>query len=246
MSNDLLDSFGSGLNVAVFGATGGIGSALVSHLLKQSNVERVFTFSRKSLTINHPKIEPFYLDLDNEKEVEDVAENIEKLDIIIIATGMLHSDTIHPEKSLKDININNFQQIFIVNTFMPSLIAKYFVPLLRRDKKVFFGALSARVGSIADNHLGGWYAYRASKAALNMILKNISIEVQRKNPLACIVGLHPGTVETDLSHPFHGGISPDKIFTPAYSAEKLLRVINQVTPKESGTTFAWDGDKIPF
>ena len=124
--------------------------------------------------------------------------------------------------------------------------AKYFAPLLRRDKKAVFAALSARVGSISDNRLGGWYAYRASKAGLNMILKTLSIEVQRRFKNQIIIGLHPGTVDTALSKPFQGNVPKGKLFTPAFSAEKLLSVIDGLSEKDSGFLFDWAGEKIEF
>ena len=120
------------------------------------------------------------------------------------------------------------------------------MPLLSRDSKAVFAALSARVGSISDNQLGGWYGYRASKAALNMIIKSLSVEVARNRPHTVCVGLHPGTVDTGLSKPFQSGVSADKLFTPQFAAQRLLSVVNNIEPQHSGQTFAWDGSPIPF
>jgi NAD(P)-dependent dehydrogenase (short-subunit alcohol dehydrogenase family) len=117
---------------------------------------------------------------------------------------------------------------------------------MRKDDKSVFACLSARVGSISDNGLGGWYAYRASKAALNMVLKNLSIEAQRRYKQMIILGLHPGTVNSSLSEPFQGNVSKEKLFTPLYSAEKLLSVIENATIKNSGDIIAWDGQRIKY
>ena len=126
------------------------------------------------------------------------------------------------------------------------MTAKYFVPLLRRDEKAVFAALSARVGSISDNRLGGWYAYRASKAALNMVLKTTAIEIGRRFKNQIIVGLHPGTVDTPLSKPFQANVPADKLFTPEFSAERLLTVIDGLTAADSGNLFDWAGERIEF
>jgi len=123
------------------------------------------------------------------------------------------------------------------------MTAKYFVPLLRRDEKAVFAALSARVGSISDNRLGGWYAYRASKAALNMVLKTLAIEIGRRFKNQIIVGLHPGTVDTDLSKPFQGNVPEGKLFTAEFSAEKLLDVVDGLSAEDSGNLFDWAGFK---
>ena len=132
-----------------------------------------------------------------------------------------------------------------VSLIGPALVAQAFLPKLAKNKKTIFAALSARVGSISDNRLGGWHSYRASKAALNMLIKNFSIEVARKNKQAIIVGLHPGTVDSRLSKPFQKNVKPEHLFSADYSAKKLLQVIDQLTVKDSGGCFAWDGKKIP-
>jgi len=138
------------------------------------------------------------------------------------------------------------EKVLRINTVGPSLVAKHFLPLLQKDSKSVFACLSARVGSIEDNRLGGWYAYRASKAALNMILKTLSIELARSNPNAICVGLHPGTVDTALSMPFQGNVKPDKLFTPGKSASALLSVVNRLRQTDTGKCFAWNGEVIPY
>jgi NAD(P)-dependent dehydrogenase (short-subunit alcohol dehydrogenase family) len=152
---------------------------------------------------------------------------------------------LQPEKSLKQLTSENFIELMRVNALGPALVAKYFLPIMNRNKPAFFGAISARVGSIQDNRLGGWHSYRSSKAALNMLIKNIAIEYQRRFPKLTIAGLHPGTVDTALSKPFQGNVPDGKLFTPEFSAAQLLTVINQLKPEDSGKCFAWDGKAIP-
>jgi len=135
-------------------------------------------------------------------------------------------------------------KVFAVNTTGPALVASALLDALPREGKSVFAALSARVGSISDNRLGGWHAYRASKAALNQIIRTCSIELTRKRRDALIVGLHPGTVETGLSEPFRDNVPDGKLFTPDYSAERLLNVIDTLTPEQSGRCFDWQGEEV--
>jgi len=132
-----------------------------------------------------------------------------------------------------------------LNAIGPALVAKHLLPLMPRQDRSVFGALSARVGSIGDNRLGGWHAYRASKAALNMLIRNLAIEHGRTHKAGIVVGLHPGTVATDLSAPFQAGVAPEKLFTPEHSASALLSVVEGLTPGDSGGVFSWDGQRIP-
>lgn len=244
-----LGSFDTNLNVAVIGASGGIGQAFVDALTNDPRVDYVFALSRSAKAFTSSKVTTLPLDITDETQIETVASQIKshgKLDIVIIATGLLHNETISPEKSARDISLEKLEQNFQVNTFGPSLIAKHFLPLMPRDRKAVFAAVSARVGSISDNRLGGWYAYRASKAALNMMLKTFSVEYARRFKHLSILTLHPGTVDTGLSEPFQRNVPDGKLFTPEYSAAKLLEVINAATPEQSGSLRAWDGQTIPF
>ncbi len=162
---------------------------------------------------------------------------------MIVATGILQGDGIAPEKSSRELSADGLARYFAVNTIGPALVAKHFLPLLSRGPAVF-AALSARVGSIGDNRLGGWYGYRASKAALNMIVRTLAIELARTRPEAVCIALHPGTVDTGLSQPFQRGVPPGQLFTPQRSAEALLDVLAGLTPADSGGCFAWDGQRI--
>jgi NAD(P)-dependent dehydrogenase (short-subunit alcohol dehydrogenase family) len=137
------------------------------------------------------------------------------------------------------------ERSYRINAIGPALVARHFLPLLAADRKSAFAALSARVGSIGDNGLGGWHAYRASKAALNMLLKTLAIELARRNPGALCVGLHPGTVDTGLSRPFQRGVPEGKLFTPRQSARLLLNVLDGLSTEHTGQVFAWDGQRIP-
>ncbi len=165
--------------------------------------------------------------------------------LAIVASGMLHGPGVSPEKALKAVDPIAMAQLFAVNTIGPALVAKHVVPLLPRTGRSVFAALSARVGSISDNRLGGWYGYRASKAALNQILRTLAIEAARTRPEAIIAGLHPGTVRTGLSNPFRPDAdSPDTV-APAEAAANLLTVLNALTVADSGGIFAWDGQPVP-
>ena len=180
-----LESFASGMNVAVIGASGGIGSALVSRLAQHPATAHVVACSRRDSTSVHAKLHHLHLDLEDEDTIVYAATHIQdelgSLDLVIVATGVLHEDEhLRPEKTWRALDAGNLARVYQINTIGPALIAKHFLPLLAKDRKSVFAALSARVGSIADNHLGGWHAYRASKAALNMLIKNFAIELQRE------------------------------------------------------------------
>ena len=233
------------MKIAIIGSSGAIGSAFLKHLHTKYPEAEIHTFSRHSSAKKHHHI----IDYDDEKTIESAAheayQNIH-FDLVIVATGILHNGAdLQPEKSLRDLSAEKFQTIFNANTIFPALAAKHFLPLLHKDKRSVFGALSARVGSISDNHLGGWYAYRASKAALNMIIKNASIEMARRYKQAIIVGLHPGTVDSSLSKPFQSHVKEGKLFTPDFAAEKLISVLDGLSPDDSGKCFGWDGQEIP-
>lgn len=246
-----LDSFGTNLNAAVIGASGGIGGAIAAQLDDCQAVSTVLRLSRTGTASSADGRSPIHLDLENEGSIadaaRDIAESVGVIHLVFVATGVLHQRHRHlqPEKTWRSLSSSALETAFRINTIGPALIAKHFLPLLAKDRKSAFAALSARVGSIQDNHLGGWYAYRASKAGLNMMIKTLSIELARRNPGALCVGLHPGTVDTALSKPFQGGVRKDNLFSPDQSARYLLRVLDGLTPADSGGTFAWDGRIVP-
>ena len=233
-----LSSFVQPINAAVIGASGGIGQALVSALEQSEYVDHVFCFAR-----NAPNAMP--MDICDEESISHAAAQINKpLHLVIVATGLLHDENIAPEKALKDLSADNMWRLFEVNAIGPSLVAKHFIPLLPREGKTVFAAMSARVSSVSDNRLGGWHSYRTAKAALNMMIKNIAIETGRQNKETAIIGLHPGTVDTSLSLPFQGNVPEGKLFAPEQSAQYLLNVINQISHADTGKLFAWDGEEI--
>ena len=233
-------------NIAIIGSTGGIGSAFLKEYA-ENNHNNIYAFSRSKPKIKSKNIIYKSIDILDENSIKNCAKICHEnpLDIIILATGLLHDKTISPEKSLRDLNFEKSQKIFAINTIAPALIMKHFLPLLNREKKVVFAALSARVGSICDNHLGGWYSYRASKAALNMMIKTASIETARRNKNAIVIGLHPGTVDSDLSQPFQANVPKEKLFTAQDSARKLIKVIDGASQTDNGEVFAFDGTRIP-
>ena len=242
-----LDSFGGEIRAAVVGASGGIGRAFVEHLSERAEVVSVHACSRSGAAFEADKVTSLSLDFMDEPSVESCAETIREaggVNLIVIATGMLHDEGVAPEKSLKDIGIADFSQILQINTIGPALVLKYFLPLIPKDKRSVTTALSARVGSITDNGLGGWYAYRASKSALNMVIKNAAIETGRRYKQAVIAGIHPGTVDTDLSKPFQGNVPEGKLFSPEYSTACMLNVLNGLGAEDSGKCFDYAGQEI--
>ena len=238
------------LNILLVGANGGIGSAILDRLLMMNNIAHIHACTRVEFKHDHPLVTTHHLDYADEGTIEmavRAATENAPLDIVIIATGILHDGgDVQPEKSLRDLSTDKYQTQFLVNCIGPALVAKYAAPKLNRAEKSVFAALSARVGSISDNHLGGWYAYRAAKAALNMTIKNTAIEIALTNKNAVIIGLHPGTVDTNLSKPFQSHVAEGKLFTPDYAAEKLLDIVFNATPNQSGNLYAWDGQRIEF
>lgn len=219
----------------IFGASGGIGSALASELRQHGEV---IALSR----LSDPAI-----DLLDERSLSNAASRFAQAGIspnlIIIATGILHKNGKGPEKSMGELDPDWMVENYRLNAIGPALIAKHFLPLMPRKSRICFAVLSARVGSISDNNLGGWHSYRASKAALNMLIRNISIEWQRRNPQAIIVGLHPGTVDTSLSAPFKGNPAHQRL-TPAQAAKQLVAVLDSLNTADSGQLFAYDGTII--
>lgn len=236
--------------IAIFGSQGAIGQALVQHYLTEKSKHQIFCFSRKSP--NHlaaDQIKHFTFELSCEESIKQAAGLLEgqaTFDKIIIATGVLHQDEHLPEKSIRQLNSEFFLKTFTINTLGPALIAKYFTPLLNKEKKSIFAALSARVGSLSDNRLGGWYSYRCSKAALNMLIKTLSVEFLNKNPQAIFLGLHPGTVQSPLSAPFTQNKDPHTLFSPATSAEHLVKVLEKACHEDSGFIFDWKGERIEY
>ena len=248
MSN--LASFSDATNVVVAGATGGIGSAFVDALLEDPRVASVAALSRSPLPARDERLVNHVVDFDDETSIAAAAGACAErspIDLVIVATGILHRDPdIGPEKRIADLEAASMQEVLHVNTVIPSMLAKHFLPLLRRDARSAFAAISARVGSIGDNRLGGWVSYRASKAALNMVIRTFAIEHARSHSKSYVVALHPGTTDTRLSQPFQRNVPDGKLFTPAFVAERLLSVLDGLSTDDSGGFFAWDGSRIEY
>ena len=235
-------------NIVVIGSSGALGREFVNQL-SLINDSLIFSFSRSFNGINKDNVVHGLIDYNFENSIQQAADQVYAhgdINTVIVATGILHNENISPEKSVNDLSFDKFSQVFNVNAFLPAIIAKHFIPKLNKKEPAVFAALSARVGSISDNKLGGWYAYRASKAALNMIIKNLAIETARSNKFAKVISLHPGTVDSGLSKPFQANVAKGKLFTPEYAVNKLLRVIGNHQVLESGSLYAWDGQKIEF
>ena len=226
-------------NLAVIvGGTGAIGNAIANELEKLGFKEVL-----KIGTKTNPSI-----DFNDENTIIKTKEFIKNknkpISILFDATGILHHDDSMPEKTLKSIDINFAKKNFLINSIGPALLIKHFVPLLDSENKSVFATLSAKVGSISDNGFGGWYSYRASKAALNQLIKTASIEMKVKNKQAIFLALHPGTVKSNLSQPFQK--TNLKIQEPEESAKHLVKIINSVDQSQTGKFFNWDGSELPW
>lgn len=232
-------------NIIVFGATGSIGDAVLHKLTELYPNANITAISQKEPNIKLSNITYSQINYSDEDSITNLATSFDKnLDLVFVATGILHNENLAPEKSLKQISATNFEKLFAANTIFPALVAKHFIPKLNNKSKSIFTVISARVGSISDNRLGGWYAYRMSKAALNMFIKSASIETARTNKNAVIVGVHPGTVDSRLSKPFQDRVPEGKLFTPTYSASKLIEVIEGLKLEDSGKCFDWNNQEI--
>ena len=243
-----LSSFESDMRIAIIGASGGLGAALMDQLIDHPYVAQIFALSRSGRSHPSPKVFNLTFDFTDEGSIMaavEVMREAGRFDLILISTGLLHGEGITPEKNLRALSYEGFEKSFLINTIGPAMCAKHMLPLLAPQRKTVFAALSARVGSISDNRLGGWYAYRASKAALNMVIKTLAIEHGRRFSHSVIIGLHPGTVDTKLSKPFQSHVPKGQLFTPEQSAVYLLKVVNDVTPEQSGGVFDWDGKDVP-
>ena len=234
-----VNSFPSGGLAVVIGASGGIGRAVADNLESGGGFARVLCLSRSG--------DPS-LDLTDEQTIIRAATVIRHtglpLRLMFNAAGLLHDGDLVPEKSWREIDPDHLQRSFAVNAIGPMLLMKHLLPLLPADGKSVFATLSAKVGSIGDNSLGGWYAYRASKAALNQFVKTAAIELKRRRPQAICVALHPGTVDTELSSPFSkSGLD---VQTPEVAAKHLLAAIDAFTPDQSGGFFDRFGEPLPW
>lgn len=224
--------------IAVVIGSGGIGGALAEALRSAADYDEVVVLGRRSTPA---------LDLLDEASIAACARWLAARrapELVIDATGILHGPDMAPEKSWRELDPATLAQAFAINAIGPALLMKHFLPLLPRDRRAVFATLSAKVGSIGDNRLGGWYAYRASKAALNQLVRTASIELRRNRPQAICVALHPGTVDTGLSAPF--AKSGLQVQPPALAAQRLLTVLAGLKAEDSGQFFDYRGEHLPW
>ncbi|MCU0549442.1 MAG: SDR family NAD(P)-dependent oxidoreductase [Leptolyngbya sp. Prado105] len=236
----------------VVGASQGIGLEFVKQLLDRTDqVYATYRSSECELSkLNSPYLKPLQLDLTDEAQIETAIAQIKsetsELHYVINCVGVLHDGAMQPEKSLRHLNADQLLQYFQINSISAALLAKHVQPLLKHQDRSIFATISAKVGSIGDNQLGGWYGYRASKAALNMFMRTTAIEYRRTCPNAIVVTLHPGTTDTRLSRPFQKNVPLEKLFSVDRTVRQLLGVIDQLESRNSGEFFSWDGTKLPW
>jgi NAD(P)-dependent dehydrogenase (short-subunit alcohol dehydrogenase family) len=253
--NDEINS----VNALIVGARQGIGFGFVKRLLQDEKIAKVFATSRQlelatdliAFADEHSeRLICLEMDITDELQIVETIQKIhtqvDKLHLVVNCVGLLHEDTLQPEKSLRQINSENLLRYFQINSIGAVLLAKHLLPLLRHGERSVFASISAKLGSIGDNKLGGWYGYRASKAALNMLMRTAAIEYKRSCPKALIVTLHPGTTDTRLSRPFQKNVPAEKLFSVERTVTQLLAVIEQLQEGDSGQFFSWDGSRLPW
>jgi NAD(P)-dependent dehydrogenase (short-subunit alcohol dehydrogenase family) len=246
-------------NILIIGASQGIGNGFVEQLISEDNIGHIFATYRTeesaqkllSLKTLYPdKLTIIQVDVTVENDIQQaitvIKSQVNKLHFVINCVGILHENDLQPEKSLKHLNSENLLRYFQVNTIPTALFAKHLQPLLKHSQSSIFATISAKVGSIEDNKLGGWYGYRASKAALNMLIKNIAIEYSRVSKNTIVIALHPGTTNTQLSAPFQKNVPPEKLFSVSLCTQQLLSIINNITINDNGKFFSWDGNNLPW
>jgi NAD(P)-dependent dehydrogenase (short-subunit alcohol dehydrogenase family) len=257
----MFNSFVVGGNAIVHGASRGIGLEFVRQLLAEPAVGHVFATCRapaaaaelQALARSEPaRLTLVPMDMTHEPGIAAAAHQVRQrvagLHLSVVCAGVLHDTArgVAPEKRLADVDAAALAYAFAVNGMGPLLVAKHFEPLLAHRERAVFASISARVGSIGDNRLGGWYGYRGSKAAQNMFMRTLAIEWSRSRRNVICVSLHPGTTDTDLSRPFQGNVPAGKLFEPEYSVRQLLNVMDGLQPADSGQFFGWDGQRIPW
>ena len=235
------------LKVLIIGGNGGIGKAIIRHVLSTFPRAKIYATYQSTLPQeNGGDIAWFKVNASLDEEVRQLADQIPSLDILINAAGFLH-DTVHkPEKSVNEFTPEFFNQNLSSNTLPTLLLAKYFSAQLKAGQQTYFIALSARIGSIEDNKIGGWVSYRCSKAALNMAIKTISIEWKFKLPNCCVFAFHPGTTDTPLSLPFQKNVPANKLFSPEYVSQQLFKVISNAQPSDTGKFYSFSGEELPW
>ena len=238
----------------IVGASQGIGLEFVRQLLQTHRVDRVYATYRNSqselLVLADPRLHCLPMDITEEGQIATVVQEIQTqtavLHYVINCVGLLHERALQPEKSLRQLNAEQLLHYFQVNSIGAVLLAKHVQPLLKHSDRAILATISAKIGSIGDNYLGGWYGYRASKAALNMFMRTTAIEYKRTCPRVIVVNLHPGTTDTRLSRPFQRNVYPEKLFPVNRTVQQLLTVLDQLQESDSGDFFSWDGSRLPW
>jgi NAD(P)-dependent dehydrogenase (short-subunit alcohol dehydrogenase family) len=232
----------------IIGASGGIGSAFVDALCADSGFTHIFALSRSGQEFDDKRVQSLFVDLEDETSIANAALACARAGpchLLINAVGVLHGPLgLKPEKALKELDSSKMAKLFALNTIGPALVLKYFSPIMSRDGRAILATLSARVGSITDNQLGGWYTYRATKAALNQIIKTTAIELSTRRKHLICVGLHPGTVRSGMSEPFLANYRANEIFSPEFAVQSMLDVLAALEPEDTGGIYAWDGQEI--
>jgi len=235
------------MNIVITGGSGGIGGAFVEALATRPGVKKIIaTCNSHSSAVYHPNVTWHRLDLTDEAAIRDWVAQLDEIDWLINAAGILHTRAQGPEKSIRQIDPAFFLENMRINALPALLLAKHLDAKFRHGRPAVFATVSAKVGSIEDNRLGGWFSYRASKAALNMSIKTLAIEWRRTLPNVAVVALHPGTTDTALSKPFQRNVPHGQLFTPAYSVNCMLRVLESLKPAHSGEFLAFDGERLPW
>ncbi|WP_215406085.1 SDR family oxidoreductase [Vibrio gigantis] len=240
------------LHILVIGGSGGIGLAVVKHLLSELSrfdfldIHVAATYHSQKPEIDDKRLNWYQVDVTQESDIVELRSQFDQLDWLINCVGMLHTPELGPEKNLSSIDPEFFLKNISVNTLPSLLLAKHFTPVLKMSDNPKFAVVSAKVGSISDNRLGGWYSYRSSKAALNMFIKTMSIEWQRSIKKGTVIALHPGTTDTALSKPFQGNVPQGKLFESSYVAHQLVDIIRTSTPDNSGHFYAYDGEQLSW
>lgn len=234
------------MRALIVGAGGGIGQALSQEILRRHPDAEIIAGVHNSSPCPHPNITELRIDVMDETQIARLFENTGDLDLIVNAVGVLHAESQGPEKTIKHVDPGFFIHNMQINTLPSILLAKHGHGSLRHGRPAVFATVSAKVGSIEDNQLGGWTSYRCSKAALNMALKNISIEWRRSLPQVCVAALHPGTTDTALSKPFQKNVKAEKLFSPEKTAGLLMDVIETLDAETTGGFWSWDGRPLPW
>ena len=254
----MTDPAGNGVRLVV-GANRGIGLALVTAQLANPAVRQVVATSRpggdarelQQLAERHgERLRRLELDVTQPRSLADFERQLQGIDggvdLAIHAAGLLHDGPLQPEKSVGECRPDHLTRLFRVNSIGPLLVAAALLRVAGRQRRFTFAALSAMVGSIGDNRLGGWYGYRASKAALNQFIRTLAIECRVNYPRATVLAIHPGTTDTGLSRPFQKNVSPERLYAPAETAARILRVAAEAEGKRSGGFLNWDGRELAW